>query len=86
MAVYTGSPRMLEKAPQIKVVLLSLKFPGQMQTRTGSWLPCASSHLFQLGTLSKKTVRQELKRKEIGPLFKVRKGRGLEKREVAQRF
>lgn len=67
---------MLEKATWIKVVLLSLKFPGQMQTRMGSWLPCTSSHLLQLGTPSKTAVRQGLKRKEIGPLFKVRKKGG----------
>lgn len=70
---------MLEKATQIKVVLLSLKFPGQMQTRVGSRLPCTSSHLLQLGTLSKTAVRQGLKRKEIGPLFKVREKGGWRK-------
>lgn len=76
MAVETGSLQMLEKATQIKVVLLSLKFPGQMQTRVGSRLPCMSS---QLGTLSKTTVGQVLKRNEIGPLFKVRKKGGWKK-------
>lgn len=83
--VYRESPN-VRKGPQIKVVFLSLKFPGQMQTRMGSWLPCTSSYLLQLGTPSKTTVRQGLKKKRNWPLVQGKEEGGLEKREVAQRF